>query len=199
MEDIVADMTRLKTKVGSHEFEAEGGEEFVSALFKQFLSSVEHQVALPVAASTPAEVVEPTFGQKREQAEPQLLVESAKAAGTVDAARLEKIFRLDQKKHEVSLRFLPKTGKSEVPDSILLLVMGFLILLNIEEVSVMKLKQCAVQSGLKVERLDRHTLAILNRNWMLKSGLGKGGKYRLTNSGLAVAEKLAEEMLAHVI
>jgi hypothetical protein len=64
---------------------------------------------------------------------------------------------------------------------------------------VTKLTEAMALSGLKVVRVDRaidpHTTAGL----VLKSGRGKGGKYRLSNTGLQRAEQLTVELRSRMV
>jgi hypothetical protein len=49
-------------------------------------------------------------------------------------------------------------------------------------------------SGIRVDRMDRTIGAYQQSGLLMKSGFGKGGKYRLTMTGLQRAERLAKQL-----
>ena len=63
-----------------------------------------------------------------------------------------------------------------------------------EDIPVTVLTEALKQSGCPVKRLDRILTIYTKDHSVLRSGRGKGGKYRLTNLGLKKAEALVEEL-----
>jgi hypothetical protein len=68
------------------------------------------------------------------------------------------------------------------------LLLGHKQLRNEEDVPVTVLTEALKQSGCRVKRLDRILTVYTKDHSVVRSGRGKGGKYRLTNLGLKRAE-----------
>ena len=69
-------------------------------------------------------------------------------------------------------------------DTILLLLLGNQEILRQQETSALALNHGLIRSGGTVARLDRVLASCLRDQWVLKSGKGKGGKYRLSKLGI---------------
>ena len=80
-------------------------------------------------------------------------------------------------------------------DAVVLLLYGCRVLRHEEEVAVTKLAESARISGFTVGRVDRAVAPHVRSGYVLKGGRGKGGKYRLTNTGLGYAKRLADDLL----
>jgi len=158
--------SRLKVKVGQHEFEAEGPAEQVAAQYESWKELVSNLAK--VGAVTEAET------------------------------REETIFSCDKKGGLISLKVHPPAGESRAGDAILLVLYGFRKAGNdgagMAEVPVSKLKESLDVSGLGVRRIDRAAQAYIRSGYVLKSGRRRGGIYRLTNTGYARAEEIAQEL-----
>lgn len=67
------------------------------------------------------------------------------------------------------------------------------------EVPVTKLKESLEVSGLRIARIDRAANPYLKAGYLLKAGRGKGGIYRLTNTGFSKAEELARKLFEQLV
>jgi len=105
---------------------------------------------------------------------------------------LAKLFRVSPQTHLLSL-CQPPEGKYPEADAVLLLLLGHKRLRNEEDVPVTVLTEALKQSGCQVKRLDRILTVYMKDHSVIRSGRGKGGKYRLTNLGLKKAEIMLAE------
>ncbi|MGH2396563.1 MAG: hypothetical protein ACRDFW_06155 [bacterium] len=153
---------RLHVKVGAHEFSGEGPEECVKRDFEEWKSLISG------AARGPALSLGSTEGQQRD-------VE-------IDGERLNRVFVVDEKRQLLTLRYLPRTDDRD-GDSLLLILLGYQTLRSQDEVTVTQLKPSLKQSGCLVDRVDKAAAKYVNQGLLNKGGMGKGGRYSLTNSG----------------
>ena len=105
---------------------------------------------------------------------------------------LATLFRVSAQTQLLSLR-QPPGGKYPEADAVLLLLLGHKRLRNEEDVPVTVLTEALKQSGCPAKRLDRILTIYTKDHSVLRSGRGKGGKYRLTNLGLQKAESMIAE------
>lgn len=157
---------KLKVKLGSAEFDAEGPEETVRSQFEQFL-----EIARMGKASFEEKGTEP--------------VEEQLDNGEWDRAYLTK-------QNQVSLKLLPQ-GRSSNADAILLLIYGHCVLLEHESITSVELMSAAKQSGLRIDRIDR-TLTASHKHFVIKGGSGKGSRYSLNNRGRSRAQEILEAL-----
>lgn len=190
----MADETsRIKFKLGEHEFEFEGGREDAAEAYKAFLGAVQGLVAAaPVAPPAPPPTpappapdntginvdVERVVKRERKELPPELLQ---------DTPPLKRVFA--EKDAVISLLALPKTDNAE-SDALLLLLYGYQELKNSEyPVTGVRLMQAAKQSGLhQVDRIDRKIAA--NAQYVLAAGNRRGRRYQLNNQGIAKAKEM---------
>lgn len=176
---------KLRVKIGPHEFEAEGSEPSVQEQFQSFKDLISTVQAAPPASSQTSELSSDTTKDESD---------------TVDEnsnnlqRKLSILFDHDAKRGLVTLRIL-RSGKERNAESFLLVIYGYYLLRNEEEVPVTKLKASLTQSGIGIDRLTKPATQYVNSKMILKIGKAKGGKYRLTNTGRAEAKKLLEETL----
>lgn len=181
------DIAKLRVKIGVHEFEAEGPSEQVSQQFDVWKSLI--------ASSPPAD--KPSF-----QSNPVITPGSTTLGITtgepsvlsLEASQLSPIFSIDEKRDAIILRTLP-TGEDRHRMAVLLILFGYLRLKKIDEVLVTKLKASLQSSGSVPGRVDRATIPSVIDGLLMKSGSGKGGKYRLTNKGIAKTEEMVKGLL----
>jgi hypothetical protein len=190
---------KIRFKVGPHEFEAEGEPESV----KEHLAAWREMIAS--SATKPHEFDGAAFvaDAHRTNGKPH-------GTGTVfetpmpptpeplpDEA-LTRIFRVDAKRGLVTLTVHPM-GEARNADAVLLVLLGFKKLLSQDEILVGRIKDALDESGIRVDRVDRTIDGYVRSGYLLKAGLGKGGKYRLTNVGTpkaeAIGKSLAEQMM----
>jgi len=170
---------KLKVKIDGQEFEAEGLPDLVTRQFEAFrlmiqgagLGLVTGERSLHLEGRRP---LDPTPQEPIPQASHR----------DVD---LVKLFRVSPQTQLLSLR-QPPGSKYPEADAVLLLLLGHKQLRNEEDVPVTVLTEALKQSGCRVKRLDRILTVYTKDHSVVRSGRGKGGKYRLTNLGLKKAE-----------
>jgi hypothetical protein len=165
---------KLKTRVGEHEFEAEGPADVVQAqfaIFKEMCAAADFKPK--TATPAPAEPVQ----ENLEKTPHQPIEKIMKAEGRV-----------------VSL-----TAKGEtVEEAVLLLLLGQKDLRNNQEVTGSEIMDGLKQSGYQLDRVDRITDKLSDAGDIITMGVHRGRRYRLTNQGLAKALNVAEELIATV-
>lgn len=166
---------KIEVKIGPSEFKAEGPEPQVTQAYNAFLKALEHAIQQPQPA----------------RAESRLPAHLAASSGItepplplVEYGQMERVFRRDG--DIVSLRHLPSTA-TRVADSAILLIYGYMKLCGLDEVPVMKLNEGLRESGLNIDRLDRHMG--VHQSLFRKGGQKSGGRYTLNNQGTRQAEE----------
>lgn len=171
------DAYKLHVKIGEHEFNSEGPTEAVKeafAIWKEMIGSV------PAAPPSPPK---------------QANGNSTGDGGDVDEERLSRLYLHDKAQNQISLKILPH-GSERERDSLLLLLYGYKAIKNQHEVQVTQIIPALKQSGLRIDRIDKLATPYLNRGYLRKGGMAKGGRYSLTNAGVARAEELLNELIA---
>jgi hypothetical protein len=167
---------KLHLKVGPHEFSAEGPAEIVKQdfeLWKGLISELPAQSARSASAERDAK--------------------AAPSTDSLAAEQIEKIYLRDDKRDLLSLRILPRSDDRDA-DALLLIILGYKITKQVDEVVVTQLKPAMRQSGCMVDRLDQVAGKYVRQGLLNKGGVGKGGRYSLTNSGLEKALGLMNEL-----
>jgi hypothetical protein len=169
------DTTRIKIKIGEHEIDAEGTQDFVQAqvaAFKEMISSAPReplaQKIAPVSNTNEHKGVIPTFPH-------------------ID---IEKIMHIAGR--VVSLTALPASAA----DAALLIMLGHKDMRNNLSVTGQEIGDGLNQSGRGVPRVDRIMDKAIKESLVLKTGLRRGTRYRLTNQGLTKALGIAEALIA---
>ncbi|HEY3928236.1 MAG TPA: hypothetical protein VGL89_07675 [Candidatus Koribacter sp.] len=169
------DITKIKIRVGEHEFEAEGPVETVQAqleAFKELIGSVPHKnVSKPLA----------------ENAQSEQNQESDSASTHVP---IEKILHVSGR--VVSLTALPTSAE----DAALLIMLGHKDMRNNVAVTGQEIGDGLAQSGKPVLRVDRIMDKPIESAHVLKSGIKRSTRYRLTNAGLQKALSVAKDLIA---
>ena len=163
---------RIKTKIGVHEFEAEGPKELVTAQFEAFMAAVS---SMP--KDTPTTITPPVVPP------PPLPLVTA-ATGEV----LERVFRQGD---TLSLAALP-AGDNATPDAMLALLYGYLKLKGETTVTGTSLMKSAKLSGVAIDRVDR---AMNQPEYVLAAGVRKARRYQLNNRGISRAEDIIKAIL----
>ncbi|HKN87951.1 MAG TPA: hypothetical protein VJV04_13905 [Nitrospiraceae bacterium] len=168
-------------KIDGQEFEAEGQSDLVTRQFEAFRLLI--QGARQVTGEHPTHL--------EERGSLDLAPHEAIPQASHRDADLAKLFQVSPQTQLLSL-CEPPGGKYPGADAVLLLLLGHKRLRNEEDVPVTVLTESLKQSGCPVKRMDRILTVYMKDHSVVRSGRGKGGKYRLTNLGL----KKAEIMLA---
>ena len=158
---------KLNTKIGEHEFNAEGREEVVLKLYEMWLEAIAGQRG-------PGK---PAPGKDEQPPD---------KAGSPN---LSAIFRKDDDSI-VSLLVLPP----DTADAVLLLMYGFQVVGEEDPVTVTRLMKGVKQSGIKTDRVDRALSAHADK--YQKGGVRRAGKYRLNNVGVSYAMGVLKQMEA---
>lgn len=172
---------KLRIKAGEWEFEAEGEAQTViqqlekfQDLFTGWRITPPHKESPRILSDRPYALPSPN---KQELSPPYL----------------ERIFESDPHSSLLLCR-IPPAGHGAEAKLVLLLLFGYLELRGVTEVSALTLKQAIKRSFHPVLRLDRLLSEYIRDRFVLKTGRGKGGKYRLTPLGVKKAMTLTEEL-----
>ena len=168
---------KIKMRIADHEFEAEGPTEVVQAQLEIFRSLI---ATLPQPSSHVVQLPETVEDQRRS------LVPSGDSAHVP----LNEIMNADGR--VVSLTALPAT----VEDAVLLLMLGQRDLRNNISVTGQEIGDGLNQSGKPTSRVDRTMEKHMRDALILKTGLGRATRYRLTNQGLNRSLAVARELIA---
>jgi hypothetical protein len=177
------DAYRLRVKIGTAEFEAEGPEQMVKEQFEEFKRMIEPRGSGPGPATTSA-----TPNGSREA--------SSETAYALPLG-YERMYQVEERsgRRFVKLHFLP-TGEGREAVALRLVLLGYRKVLNEDRVRVTTLLETLRGSGLPIQRLDLYAGEAVNQGLLLKGGTGKGGTYGLSVTGLKRAEEELAEMLA---
>jgi len=169
------DNTKIKIKVGEHEFEAEGPVETVQAQLEAF------KVLIGNLGTTPM-VTKPSPTQE--------VITNQSYTSQDQPFDVSKILHVSGR--VVSLTALPASTE----DSSLLIMLGHKEIRNNISVTGQEIGDGLAQSGRPVPRVDRIMEKSLADAFVLKTGRNRATRYRLTNQGYAKAMALAKELSA---
>ena len=172
------DNFRLKVKIGSHEFDAEGPKDLVREQFETFKELVSNT---PVTESVPATT---------EQAED---AEEVPQSEKIPDLKLNKIMQVEHK--VVSLTAPAKSAQ----DAALLLIYGQKVLRQCERVTGAQVMEGMRLSGLPVGRVDRLLDKARKEGDLIIMGQRRAKRYRITNKGINQARDLAQALLDMVV
>lgn len=167
--------TKIKVKIGDFEFEAEGPSDTVQsqfASFKEMISAAPKQVN-PALTPTPPE-----------------LAENKQDSGSFPHIEVQKILHVSGR--VVSLTALPTSTE----DAALLIMLGHKDLRDNVAVTGQEIGDGLAQSGRPVARVDRLMEKALRDAFVLKTGIKRATRYRLTNQGLHKALGIARDLVA---
>jgi len=167
--------TKIKIKVGDHEFEAEGPAEIVQSQFETFKSLI----SSPASIASDKNIKESGNDNK---------IQSNLLGGP--HISIEKILNVSGR--SVSLTALPASTE----DAALLVMLGHKDLRNNLSVTGQEIGDGLAQSGRPVARVDRIMDKPLTEAFVLKTGVKRSTRYRLTNQGLAKALAIAKDLIA---
>ena|SRR2546428_9498216 len=169
------DTTRIRVKIGDNEFDAEGPTATVQAQFKAFQEIV----------STMPRIVAPSQPKREQQA-----IVQQEDPNSLPHIPIAKILHVSGR--VVSLTALPKSAT----DAALLILLGHKDLRNNVSVTGQEIGDGLDQSGRPVPRVDRVMDKALEEALVLKTGIKRGTRYRLTNQGLSKALNIAQDLIA---
>jgi hypothetical protein len=180
------DEHKLKVKFGNFEFEAYGTEASVQKQFELFMKGVN--------AQPPASETKRTDMPKHERGRDDEVPADDRPRrnnGPLDPELIASAFAQDAK-GTVSLKALPDDSDEPAADALLLILYGYRVVKNQNDVLVTQLALAARQSGTTIDRIDRAIAA--RQGLFLKAGARRGGKYQLNNRGVQHVETLLKGM-----
>jgi hypothetical protein len=174
---------RMRLKIGAHEFEAEGPVNVVQEQVKRFMDLI---------ASLPSDVVaHPYYEQKNSEIPTPAIV--ATPAVPADVTTLGRIMKLDNR--TISLTARPTSAG----DAVLLLLLGQKMLRENDAVTGGEVMAgIAATGGLAIPRVDRLLEKMAREGDVIVIGEHRAKRYRLTNTGLAKARQITNDLLAIV-
>jgi hypothetical protein len=174
----MAETHKLRIKIGDAEFEAEGSQESIKLQYDAFLAALAVTPRAPAArGGEGGGGIDHGGGRTTTEDQDQLIA---------------KAYIGDADKDLVSLRYLPK-GENREADALLLLIYGYSKLKGAEAVLGTQLLRAARQSGLTLDRVDRHVAKY--DSFLRKGGARKGMKYSLNNQGFVKAAELLDQLI----
>ena len=186
------DNSKLRVKASDYELEAEGSRDFVREqyeAFKRLLGDVPGKSAVP-------ESRDPIERSSSPQAPASPLPrEKAVVPAKSETKSFQKLLVWDDRTQQVKLTVLPD-GPTKVADTVLLLLLGYRELRGASQVSALDLNQGLRSAGFDDLRLDREMAPYVKARLILRSGVGKGSRYRLTTRGVKQANELAQTLAA---
>lgn len=171
------DTSKIKIKLGQHEFEAEGPTEMVQSQFLAFKEMIAALTAEGIAA-TPSGSVNPAKTQREVEDETHV--------------PLDKIMHVEG-------RVVSLTAKADsAGDAALLILLGQRDLRGNQSATGQEIGDGLAQSGQPANRVDRVLQDAIKENSVMKIGLGRSTRYRLTNQGLQRALGIARELVGQL-
>ena len=173
--------SKIKMRVGVHEFEAEGSQSFVQAERQRFEALVR---ATHVPTETPMAI----------QPQGSIQARSTSSIAAPEKERYAKIFKVDGQGVLALIGQLP--GKDRERDAIILLLLGYQTMLMKNTVTGADLTKSMNHSGYPTIRVDRMMGKYNTDGTILTGGKQRRGRYYyLSAPGAEKAKSLAEEML----
>ncbi|MDR3564766.1 MAG: hypothetical protein P4N59_25505 [Negativicutes bacterium] len=169
------EVSKIRIKIGEHEFEASGPPESVQAQFEAFQKLI---ISVPIKQPE-----NPVIQDEEEHS-------NQRVSGGVAHVPLEKILRVSGR--IVSLTAIPVSTE----DAALLIMLGHKDLRNNESVTGQEIGDGLSQSGRPVPRTDRIMDKPIASAYVLKSGFKRSTRYRLSNIGHQKALATARELIA---
>jgi len=173
---------KLHVKIGESEFTAEGTEQVVKDQFDLFLMAIKHSV--PQGAGSNG-----VPGAKAASTDP---VGDLKRLPAEERVTLDRIFNVDEN-DLVSLKAIPK-GENSDADGLIVLLYGFLKMVQKDDIYAPTLMAAAKQSGIQAERMYRIMESV--SQYTNTAGQKRGRRYSLNNKGLTRAGEIIQQIVA---
>ena len=183
---------KLRIKVRDCELEAEGPQTFVHEqfeAFKQLLADMTQKSVLSELRDETDRV------PSQELSSPPRFPHEQALPKNSPAAALQKLLAWNDRTQQVTCAVIPE-GHLRTADTVLLLLWGYQELRGLSEISAMILNRGLKSAGFSQFRLDRILTPYLKDRLVLRSGVGKGGRYRLTTRGVEKAQDLVQTLAA---
>ena len=183
---------KLRIKVRDCELEAEGPQTFVHEqfeAFKQLLADMTQKQVLSELRDETDRV------PSQELSSPPRFPHEQALPKNSPAAALQKLLAWNDRTQQITCAVIPE-GHLRTADTVLLLLWGYQELRGLSEISAMILNRGLKSAGFSQFRLDRIMTPYLKDRLVLRSGVGKGGRYRLTTRGVEKAQDLVQTLAA---
>src|SRR4029077_14736766 len=112
------------------------------------------------------------------------------AAPSTEALSLDKIVHVEGRVVSLTAR----TGTLD--DALLVMLMGQRQYRSNDSVTGSEMMDGIQQSGIRVSRIDRNLEKLAQQGDIIKVGIGRASRYRLTNQGVTKAQAVARDLLA---
>ena len=184
------DKLKLRVKASDYELEAEGSRDFLNEQYEAFKQLLEDVAQKPVVSKSREKIDIPS---SRESETPPLPGDKTDVPGRSQAKSFQKLLVWNDRTQRVTSTVLPD-GPTRIADTVLLLLLGYRELRGLSQVSALLLNQGLRSAGLDDYRLDRELAPYLKAKLVLRSGVGKGTRYRLTTRGVKRAQELVQSL-----
>lgn len=186
------DKLRLRVKASDYELEAEGSRDFLNEQYEAFKQLLEDVAQKPVVSGEREKI---DFPSSRDSEVSPLPDEKAAVPRSFQPKSFQKLLVWDDRTQRVASTVLPE-GPTRIADTVLLLLLGYRELRGLSQISALLLNQGLRSSGFDDFRLDREMAPYLKARLALRSGVGKGSRYRLTTRGVKKAQELVQTLAA---
>ena len=186
------DKLKLRVKASDYELEAEGSRDFLNEQYEAFKQLLE-DVAQKQVVSKSRE--KDDFSSSRESQVSPLPDDKTDVPQNSQVKSFQKLLVWNDRSQRVTSTVLPD-GPTRIADTVLLLLLGYRELRGLSQTSALLLNQGLRSAGLDDFRLDREMAPYLKAKLVLRSGVGKGGRYRLTTRGVEKAQDLVQNLAA---
>lgn len=184
------DHSRLRVKASDYELEAEGSRDFVREQYEAFRRLL-GDVSGKQVVSESRKTVERQPSSQRPS--PPLSREKKAVEEKSPAKSFWKLLIWDDRTQRVKPTVIPD-GPTRIADTVLLLLLGYRELRGLSQVSALDLNEGLRSAGFDDFRLDREMATYLKARLILRSGVGKGSRYRLTTRGVKRAQELVQTL-----
>ncbi len=181
---------KLRIKVHDCELEAEGPQAFVHEQFEAF-----RQLLADMTQKSVLSDLRDKTDFSLSQESPALSLDKQALPKNSPAASFQKLLAWNDRTQQVTCAVIPE-GHLRTADTVLLLLWGYRELRGFGEVAALVLNKGLKSAGFSQFRLDRIMTPYLKDRLVLRSGVGKGGRYRLTTRGVEKAQDLVQTLAA---
>ncbi|MCY4613236.1 MAG: hypothetical protein OXB94_06425 [Nitrospira sp.] len=186
------DKLKLRVKASDYELEAEGSRDFLNEQYEAFKQLLEDVTQKPVASRSREKIDIPS---QRASKTPPLPEKKTVEPLNSQTKSFQKLLVWNDRTQRVKSTVLPD-GPTRIADTVLLLLLGYRELRGLNQISALLLNQGLKSAGLDDYRLDRELAPYLKARLVLRSGTGKGSRYRLTTRGVKRAQELVQTLSA---
>jgi len=186
------DKLKLRVKASDYELEAEGSRDFLNEQYEAFKQLLEDVAQKPVVSKSREKIDIPS---SRESETPPLPGDKTDVPGRSQAKSFQKLLVWNDRTQRVTSTVLPD-GPTRIADTVLLLLLGYRELRGLSQISALLLNHALKAADFDDYRLDRELAPYLKARLVLRSGVGKGTRYRLTTRGVKRAQELVQALAA---